>query len=470
MQVNQGSQKVDFTVVADYNVTAGTEEFDFELPELDVPMLYAIYMHVLDIAGNYRIMRRFVLFDNISSLVMDETRPLSPISANPDTKYLWQVHLDPIIVDWQQHFYNDEFRYKNYLVEIETDGNVTGIFEQTDEPLPVSGTPNVHGITSFKYKYNKISPSSNVSAPYHEISTVTDQQVTLNNLPIEDGDAVDVSILATDIMGNTIDDSFRMFIDSSPPILQNLWLMKDGYKQLYVHNSKDLTDMEFVFEAFDPHSNLKTVKWTLGTTSKGHDIGSGALPVVKPNNTCADPQTCSCPIIGRCALINFDIELNHLIGDGTHIGDHNREYHFWIEVFNEAHLVTTEEVTVLVDDSPPEPGVVINGPMGSRDQDYQSDDLLQWHWRSFIDHESGISKYHYAVGRECFTAEVLEFLDAAANDTRVLDLGETTQEHTDYTASEDGQYHLTVIAFNNAMDPSTAVCSNRIIMINQLQY
>ena len=153
-----------------------------------------------------------------------------------------------------------------------------------------------------------------------------------------------------------------------------------------------------------------------------------------------------------------------MIGDGTSEGNHNREYHFWVEVTNEAHLTTVEEVIILVDDSPPEVGVVIDGPAGSPERDFQSDDLLHWHWRSFIDHESGISKYHYAVGHACFTKEDLQFLNKLDNDTRVVDYAETTETHTDFTSNYPDFYRLSVIAFNNAMDPSEAVCSSGVMI------
>jgi hypothetical protein len=464
VQVNANSQKVNSGADQKYEVLAGTEVLEFEIDPITSPMLYSIYLHIVDTARNARIMRRFVLIDNTSSLALDDENPLKPISASPSTGYRWQVNLRPIIVNWVEHFYNDWFIHTNHLLPIEPDKHVEGIFDQIEGTLPVNGTPNVHGIISFNYKFDKWSPTSNQSSTYQEIPDVIAQQVVLTELQIEDGDTVEVSVLAEDINGNTIDDSFRVFVDSSPPILQNLWLVKDGYKQLFIHTSKDLTEMDFVFEAFDPHSSLKTVKWTLGTTPKGSDIGKGALPVVKLNTTCQDPEFCSCPIIGPCSHFNYAIDLNHLIGDGTDIGDHNREYHFSVEVTNEAHLVSVEDVTILVDDSPPEPGVVINGPPGSRDRDYQSDDLLQWHWRSFIDHESGISKYHYAVATECFTTIELENLEEFANDSRVLDFGATTQEHAEYVSNQEGRYRLTVIAFNHAMDPSVAVCSNPLVI------
>ena len=181
-------------------------------------------------------------------------------------------------------------------------------------------------------------------------------------------------------------------------------------------------------------------------------------------DACPEAETCYCPILDKCSHFNYSIELNHLIEDGTADGNHNREYHFWVEVINAADLAIVEEVTILVDDSPPETGVVINGPAGSPERDFQSDDLLQWHWRSFVDHESGISKYHWAVGHECFTMEDLQFLDQLDNDSRIIDFDETVDTHAEYLSDYPDYYHISVIAFNNAMDPSKAVCSRAVLI------
>ena len=72
---------------------------------------------------------------------------------------------------------------------------------------------------------------------------------------------------------------------------------------------------------------------------------------------CPDPTLCYCPIIGACSYLNYTIPLNHLIEAGNDVGNHNREYHFWIEVINEAHLQTVEDIVILLDNSPPEAGL-----------------------------------------------------------------------------------------------------------------
>jgi hypothetical protein len=70
---------------------------------------------------------------------------------------------------------------------------------------------------------------------------------------------------------------------------------------------------------------------------------------------------CYCPKVGACEVFNYTVPLNKLVADNKHLGDHNRNYYFTIKVTNHAMLSNIEHVDILVDDSPPEPGVVYEG-------------------------------------------------------------------------------------------------------------
>ena len=103
--------------------------------------------------------------------------------------------------------------------------------------------------------------------------------------------------------------------------------------------------------------------------------------------------------------------------------------------------------------------------MGSSDIDFQSETFIDFHWSGFIDHESGITKYHYAIGPECYTKGQLQFLDS--NETQSMgaySVNETIQTFTSFQNSAVGRHHISVIAFNGAMEPSDAVCSSGVIV------
>ena len=66
----------------------------------------------------------------------------------------------------------------------------------------------------------------------------------LLDVPRKDGDSVKVWIRATDLMGKTKTESVLVHVDSSPAVIQDVWLSRNGRMQLAVHNSVDLFDMK----------------------------------------------------------------------------------------------------------------------------------------------------------------------------------------------------------------------------------
>ena len=74
------------------------------------------------------------------------------------------------------------------------------------------------------------------------------------------------------------------------------------------------------------------------------------------------PPECYCPITGEdCEQLRYSVPMHSLVNINKHIGNHNRNYFFTIKVTNNANLFTTEDMVILVDESPPETGVVLEG-------------------------------------------------------------------------------------------------------------
>ncbi|KAH3708882.1 hypothetical protein DPMN_068341 [Dreissena polymorpha] len=71
-------------------------------------------------------------------------------------------------------------------------------------------------------------------------------------------------------------------------------------------------------------------------------------------------------------------------------------------------MSTTESIDILVDDSPPEPGVALEGSIDENDIDYTSESSFIVHWYGFIDHESGIKMYRVAIAKSCLTTDDIE--------------------------------------------------------------
>ena len=165
---------------------------------------------------------------------------------------------------------------------------------------------------------------------------------------------------------------------------------------------------------------------------------------------------CYCPSVGVCEYSNFSVSLNSLIVNNTHTGKHHRDYFFDIEVLNNALLLETKRVDMFVDASPPKPGVVFEGPTGSKDNDYTGSANIMINWQGFIDHESDILFYHIGVTHSCMTADnislsiIFKELDAPETDISI-------------TLPVEGKYFTTIIAYNKAVTASVPVCSDGIV-------
>ena len=173
--------------------------------------------------------------------------------------------------------------------------------------------------------------------------------------------------------------------------------------------------------------------------------------------TCKADSYCYCPSVSACAHFNYTVTLNSLIHNNTHVGKHNREYYFTLKATNVAKLVSFYRVDILVDASPPVAGVVLEGPPGGPDIDYTSADHVYINMHGFIDHESGIRLYHVALAERCLSLD--EMTNPGYNKTKIY---KTVNSVIKLSFPENGHFYSSVIAFNNAMEPSTVVCSDGI--------
>ena len=249
----------DWASFATY-VSEGGEMVNISLPDREQPHMFALYLWALDStqeSPNYRIARRFVLVDNTSDVVTNDNYTMVVTTAYELADFEWQVELAPIIVRWAGRFYNTWHVHTNLLLPIRTDDNssmaITGVFEQETGELPVTGTDNVDGVVEFQYRYYKISEGDDEEIEWTAVPDPLSQTVTLSTLSIADGDTVSISIKAIDVMNNTLDDDIIVYVDSSPPTIDEIYLVKDGYRYLFVHDSTDLSEMNMTFVAYDAH-------------------------------------------------------------------------------------------------------------------------------------------------------------------------------------------------------------------------
>lgn len=256
-----------------YNVS--NDEANITLPH--EPALYGIALEVLDNAGNVKSARRFVMFDNSSEIKINFLKHLKVDSASPETNYTWQTHRKRSCLSWDDRYYNS-YNYRcNLLRKIQKDfhGVYQGIYEQQTGILPVSGTKNVHGITSFYYSWFKENQkvSTEVAIP-----NFPDRKLCVD-LGVKDGETHTITITSKDLMENTLSENITFYVDASVPDIEEVWLSKDGVRQLFVHNSTDLAQMVLQFKTFDSHSGLYSIEYFLGTSRGGNELAYKTLAV-----------------------------------------------------------------------------------------------------------------------------------------------------------------------------------------------
>ncbi|KAH3710245.1 hypothetical protein DPMN_069717 [Dreissena polymorpha] len=157
---------------------------------------------------------------------------------------------------------------------------IIGVYEQITGLLPVKGTTNVHGIIQYYVSWNV---NGGAYTSEHLVPDFV-KQTFCTSLNFNDGETYTFNIRSIDIVGNTYNESRTVFIDRSHPHINNVWLEKDGYKGLFVHNTTDLSKMQMTFEALDPHSGLKFIHWIFGTSDTSTELLRGNIAVGRMTN------------------------------------------------------------------------------------------------------------------------------------------------------------------------------------------
>ena len=252
---------------------------------------YSFVLQVMDEAGNLQYARRLLLFDTTSRLTVNPNLPLTITSAIPQTGYIWQNSSVPnVTVAGKGHFYNTNLQATNWLAPV---ANFTGaaIAPAYDQPLsdgqyPRMGTTNALGVLSLLYEIviDREGGMSNdsLTIPMNFSTAVNDiaLESVAFNITATDGDTARIWFKATDFKSQEIYDSVVVHFDSSPPVLRDVWLEYNGQDGLLLHGSQDLTIMIISFEAWDEHSGLWSLEWSIGTWYGGDDVGSGRVPLL----------------------------------------------------------------------------------------------------------------------------------------------------------------------------------------------
>ncbi|XP_078575733.1 uncharacterized protein LOC144861637 [Branchiostoma floridae x Branchiostoma japonicum] len=456
-------------------ITTGFRNANVEMAEvtLSEPGTYCFLLTVDDVAGNYQRARRFLIYDDVNNVTVDAHQPLWADSAAVNTSRLWQTNLQnslgtgsKVSLKWPGRYRNLFHHQHKLLAAIEPYNppieagyeKVTGLPPQTRSRQAI---PNTYGIMKVETVFAvDHAGGRNITIPsdtWTAVPDVTAEGVDLD-IPRVDGDSVRLWLRAYDIVDNFVQEEVLLHVDSSPPVVQNFWLNRYGVPALAVHHSSDLYTMRFEFEAFDDHSGLHNIHWSLQDFLNSSTVhGEGQVAVRRPSvlHPECDPPHCACiPKDSECYFRNYEI-VPDLSKMDIPVGAHDHDYVFVITVTNNAMLVTTVTFQITVDESPPTAGHVQDALSGQRDLDFHQDLQLHAWWDGFFDRESGVQFYQYGFANRCLGQDEFGI-------PQLQQIHNTTGKFGSWTAPVPGTYFCTVVAYNPALTPSQPVCSDGI--------
>ena len=250
---------------------------------------YSLVLSVHDQAGNVQRARRLVLYDVNSTLEVDQSKPLVVTSAVPSTAFIWlNSTTQPLSITGRGHFYNTHMVDRDWLAPVASFylGNIP---TEYDHPLttgmyPRNGTRNSQGVIQLDYT---VIVDSEGGRSFESLTRptsgwVSTEDIFLDNIVVPvsrtDGMSVRVWFRATDYKTRLQYDSVLVHVDSSPPVVRNLYIEHANVK-LSLLGSRHFTDLFGVFDAYDEHSGLYRIEWSLGSNETATDIGSGRVMV-----------------------------------------------------------------------------------------------------------------------------------------------------------------------------------------------
>ena len=245
--------------------------------------LYSVVLYVHDVAGNYRIARRIVLYDESSRVTADLHHPLFFPRAVKSGNILWKtVANGQVVANWTGHFYNTLIKKDPLLQNISSFRQTIG--SEYDQPetgtLGLSGTLNNAGIVSYKYAVSYgLDPRLPADSVFQDVPKTATAlwQYHIMFTTTSDGDHITVWVKAIDVWGNSATDSATIHVDFSRPDISKVGLTRDGETQLTFLNSQALHTMQVAFSVDDPHSGVAMAFWKLGETDGGSEMGQGRI-------------------------------------------------------------------------------------------------------------------------------------------------------------------------------------------------
>ncbi|CAG2213733.1 unnamed protein product [Mytilus edulis] len=283
------------------------------------PGVYSCILEVSDNANNTRYARRFVLYDKTSKVTTQNENPMKCTTASSSTGYTWQTNGDNTVqISWKDHFINTIHAYGHFLSPISayeprlTDGGrridykkIENKFDDHEGQMNRNGTDNINGIVKFEFAYQ--APSADVSN-LNWIDLDLSETRSLSLSSGDDGFSQKFWVRASDIIGNTKEDTTIVYFDSSRPSIGDPSLDYNLKIGRYDFSSR----LSFVSK--DVHSGVPLVKLKIVTQSgevKYEHRYSNADLIVSASD-CENIAECYCSEADRSkcymATLRLDID------------------------------------------------------------------------------------------------------------------------------------------------------------------
>ncbi|XP_071079258.1 uncharacterized protein [Haliotis cracherodii] len=439
--------------------------------------IFSIEITTIDKAGNFKSGRRIIIYDGESKVETTPNTVLRVTSAAEISSWDWQWTSDSVNIDWNHRYINTLHYQNRWLERVLPVSNVDEEYDDQGYSRGVDKIPSLQGIVAIKtaYKVDHKGGTLIETVPDDpDFSSLYLNQSHTISPTLVDGDTFRYWIRAYDVRGEYLEETVTVHIDTSPPIIENLWLTRGDRLNVSVHNIDEFNQMVIEWVSYDDHSGLETVTWRLFDNYTGEDLVHGVEHISAQGEaqdlvecetkyqTAARGPNCYCtPGVG-CYHRHFQVKPKIVSANLTHggifhdkdKGVHDSDYYLEVTVMNRAKLRTTLDFKVTIDSSPPHPGSVEDGQRGHPEIDYQDSMQLHAHWEGFFDRESGVTFYQYGYAGHCL--EIRNF----GLDLPSPNVTKTSSTHVSWTAPSEGRFYITVVAFNRALEPSLPVCSD----------
>ena len=211
------------------------------LPE--APGAYSILLQVIDLAGNVRLSRRFVVSDNSSQLQRIPSQlPTSPNSIEQKLTthniYWLPVQELPLSYQWKDYYKNNDIVTHNWLKPVlpffnQVDWVYSG-YDDVVPPMAICGTLNAKGVIEFQYS---LLPYENAAFVYNKTEAPTNWSVipdvhteyTQAEHGALSGTAWVLWLKAIDIFGHELIDNIVIYTDYTSPLIIDLGLSKFAF-------------------------------------------------------------------------------------------------------------------------------------------------------------------------------------------------------------------------------------------------